>query len=169
VESTQKNPEQIVEGETPLVEHASVAFGSVLECARSLAAMHNLVCDDGTVVCWACKRVEATYPALHCADCLAVALRPSNEYLTVLKRGHPYLHRREPDEVSRWKGMKRNMLSDDRMDREKGVKLLAGARALPGHSDGDYQELYEIFVRRFGESDGTADESPRARTTWRDR
>lgn len=41
--------------------------------ARSLAVRHNLVCDNGVIVCWNCKRERALMPSLHCATCLASA------------------------------------------------------------------------------------------------
>lgn len=41
--------------------------------ARAQAIRNNLVCEDGTCVCWNCKRVEALLPSLHCPRCLADA------------------------------------------------------------------------------------------------
>lgn len=38
--------------------------------ARDLAVRHNLVCDDGTIVCWECRTAEALLPSLHCWPCL---------------------------------------------------------------------------------------------------
>lgn len=43
--------------------------------ARDWARRHNLVCADGTIVCWNCKRAEALLPSLHCAPCLTEAWR----------------------------------------------------------------------------------------------
>lgn len=50
-------------------------IGDALELARSLARRHNLVCDDGQIICWECKRTEALLPSLHCPVCLADAWR----------------------------------------------------------------------------------------------
>lgn len=43
------------------------------ETARMFARLNNLVCDDGTVVCWACEKHWALLPSLHCAACLQEA------------------------------------------------------------------------------------------------
>lgn len=43
------------------------------DLARALARRHNLVCNDGSIVCWDCKRVESLLPSLHCPRCLADA------------------------------------------------------------------------------------------------
>lgn len=50
-------------------------IGDVHELARSLARRHNLVCDNGAIVCWECKQHEALLPSLHCPKCLADAWR----------------------------------------------------------------------------------------------
>lgn len=38
--------------------------------AFGMARRHNLVAEDGTVVCWECKTREALIPSLHCGGCL---------------------------------------------------------------------------------------------------
>lgn len=43
--------------------------------ARSLARRHNLVCNDGSVVCWNCRRESALMPSLHCGACLGETWR----------------------------------------------------------------------------------------------
>lgn len=48
------------------------------DTARALARAHNLVCDNGQIVCWNCKRHEALMPSLHCAPCLGEAWRRLN-------------------------------------------------------------------------------------------
>jgi len=53
-------------------------MGDPFGLARSLARRNNLVCDDGTVVCWDCRRVEALLPSLHCPRCLADAWQRLN-------------------------------------------------------------------------------------------
>jgi hypothetical protein len=43
------------------------------EGARALAHRHNLVCEDGSVVCWHCRNDVALMPSLHCHRCLCAA------------------------------------------------------------------------------------------------
>lgn len=43
---------------------------NIHETAIGLARKHNLVCNDGTIVCWECQQVEALMPSLHCPRCL---------------------------------------------------------------------------------------------------
>ena len=38
--------------------------------AAGLAHKHNLVCDDGSIICWECGAREALMPSLHCGGCL---------------------------------------------------------------------------------------------------
>jgi hypothetical protein len=52
-------------------EHVSSAMGDLVATAISLAAKNNLVCEDGTIVCWACREYRALLPSLHCHQCLA--------------------------------------------------------------------------------------------------
>jgi hypothetical protein len=48
------------------------------QTAFALARKHNLVCVDGTVVCWECRRHEALIPSLHCAVCLQAVWQRCN-------------------------------------------------------------------------------------------
>jgi hypothetical protein len=45
----------------------------LVSMALSLAKRHNLVCDDGTIVCWNCRQAVALLPSLHCNTCLGQA------------------------------------------------------------------------------------------------
>jgi hypothetical protein len=45
----------------------------LVESARALAVQHNLVCTDGSIICWACRKRAALMPSLHCPACLAEA------------------------------------------------------------------------------------------------
>ena len=45
----------------------------MIALARSLAVRHNLVCNDGCIVCWECRRDRALLPSLHCPRCLTAA------------------------------------------------------------------------------------------------
>jgi hypothetical protein len=45
----------------------------LVESALAQAKKNNLVCDDGTIICWDCKKREALLPSLHCPLCLAAA------------------------------------------------------------------------------------------------
>lgn len=44
------------------------------EMARTLAVKHNLVCDNGQIICWECREREALLPSLHCPGCLKMKL-----------------------------------------------------------------------------------------------
>lgn len=48
------------------------------ELARALARRNNLVCNDGSIVCWECTDRLALLPSLHCPVCLAAAWRRLN-------------------------------------------------------------------------------------------
>lgn len=39
--------------------------------AAALAKKHNLICTDGTIVCWECRKRVALMPSLHCHLCLS--------------------------------------------------------------------------------------------------
>lgn len=50
------------------------AMAHVIEgVAMGLAQKHNLICDDGSVVCWECGKRHALLPSLHCGECLGMA------------------------------------------------------------------------------------------------
>lgn len=53
-------------------------LADTFEVARHYARKHNLVCEDGTVVCWDCRKREALLPSLHCPLCLADVWRRLN-------------------------------------------------------------------------------------------
>jgi hypothetical protein len=47
----------------------------LVEAALAQAKKNNLVCEDGSIICWDCKKRHALLPSLHCASCLAEAWR----------------------------------------------------------------------------------------------
>ncbi len=51
----------------------SRVMGNAHEVAMGLARRHNLVCDNGEVVCWECRERLALMPSLHCGSCLGEA------------------------------------------------------------------------------------------------
>jgi hypothetical protein len=53
---------------------------AVESIARSLARKHNLVCDDGSIICWECGKREALLPQLHCGICLDITRRRMGHY-----------------------------------------------------------------------------------------
>lgn len=55
------------------LELADAIATHVNATAAGLARKHNLVCDDGTIVCWDCREREALMPSLHCGGCLGAA------------------------------------------------------------------------------------------------
>ena len=54
-------------------------FDPIIEaCSVALARQHNLVCADGSIVCWACGERYALLPSLHCGQCLGAAYARNN-------------------------------------------------------------------------------------------
>lgn len=49
---------------------AELANERLIEMAKTLAVKHNLVCENGQIVCWECRDREALIPSLHCPGCL---------------------------------------------------------------------------------------------------
>lgn len=154
-----------MESEDSKPEHVSRSLGAVIECAQALARKNNLVCRDGTVACWSCGVIGAPYPALHCADCLATAKRPSDGYRTFYVGDVKYTCLRASQNDLTWAAMKRDMADSPSVDKPIGVAWLAKAREMPEPQGGDYAELSEIFRRRFPDDD--SDGSPLRRTKWR--
>lgn len=54
--------------------------------AQAIAIRNNLVEDDGTIICWECRKKPALLPSLHCPHCLH-AKRVVRERRLELERG----------------------------------------------------------------------------------
>lgn len=139
----------------------------VNEAARNLATARKLVASDGTVLCWNCVDLQrrtpeldcqaATFPTLHCADCLELyrlKRERTNAYTKREVHGITYEHPIEEDERHRWRLMVHNMKREQRLDRDGASKMLANANALPNAFEGDVRELTDAFFTRFGHDEG---------------
>jgi hypothetical protein len=62
-----------------------------------------------------------------------------------------YHHPRESDEQHQWRGLKRNMRHDNRLDRAAAQRLLDNAMKLETGTQTDRDELRAEFYGRFGQ------------------
>jgi hypothetical protein len=62
-----------------------------------------------------------------------------------------YHHPRESDSDHQWRGLKRNMRHDDRLDRASAQRLLDKAMTLMTGTQRDRDELRAEFYDRFGQ------------------
>ncbi len=74
--------------------------------------------------------------------------------------GFDYMQPRESDYAHQWRGMKRNMRHDERLDRASAQRLLDNARKLPGGKERDIAELEAEFRERFGDEQQQAPSRP---------
>lgn len=54
----------------PQVVDAEALNASIENAAVMIARRHNLIAEDGTIMCWSCGAREALIPSLHCGGCL---------------------------------------------------------------------------------------------------
>jgi hypothetical protein len=123
----------------------------VEDMAEALATKHRLVAYDGSIFCWGCGVEGASWPTLHCADCVArVRTEKARGVVRFTKYGHWYEGDPTRDDDHRWKGMIDNMRNDKRLDRQLAKSLLDKAKKVPGASK-YHEALTACFTRRFGE------------------
>jgi hypothetical protein len=148
----------------------------VNEAARNLATARQLVASDGTVLCWNCVDIQrrtpevecqaATFPTLHCADCIEryrQKREKTNPYVKRVVHGITYEHPVESDHDYQWGRMIHNMKHGQSIDQESAARMLANAKALPGAFEGDTRELEAAYVARFGHYNSKPNKSVRYR------
>lgn len=59
------------------------------EVARELARKHDLISDQGVIICWNCRDADALMPSLHCATCLTKARKRLNIEPTTVNVAQP--------------------------------------------------------------------------------
>lgn len=59
------------------------------EVARDLARKHDLVSEQGVIICWNCRDADALMPSLHCPACLAKARKRLNIAPSTLNTEQP--------------------------------------------------------------------------------
>lgn len=121
---------------------AALALGDLRQAAEDIGRSKRLQNVDGTWRCWACDtELDAFRVSLHCEFCEAQALERT--------RARDAKERAKSDEDWRWEAIARTMRSDQRLDREGAVRLLAKARELPSATTERMQGLNLLFDKRF--------------------
>lgn len=83
----------------------------LMSTAMTFAIRNNLVADDGTIVCWWCRRSAALLPSLHCGPCLLEGYERTTRAQCDYARAHhvvlparpelPQCHQREQTDSDR--------------------------------------------------------------------